>query len=265
MIYLYTRIKVGDIFDRLIVIGKTRKSNKLYWKCKCSCGSDIETTAYRLTHSLIRSCGCLRKEITSSNFKSDLIGKRFDMLVVIGELGRTKNQQILWRCKCDCGKETVVKTVYLTHGDTTSCGCKCGEKHNMTGTSFYNTWSKMKSRCFNKINRDYQYYGARGITVCERWKDSFLAFKEDMYESYLDHIEKYGEKDTSIDRIDVNGNHCKENCRWATQVEQANNKRNQRKIDGLSIREFADKHGLKYRTVLSRCNRGYYDKRTTVV
>lgn len=88
----------------------------------------------------------------------------------------------------------------------------------------------MRYRCNGVNNKDYHYYGGRGITVCDRWND-FLNFKEDMYESYLEHVEKYGEHDTSIDRIDVNGNYCPENCKWSTKKDQANNRRSNHKIN----------------------------------
>lgn len=93
--------------------------------------------------------------------------------------------------------------------------------HGMTGTRFYGIWSGMKTRCNNKYWTDY---GGRGITYCEEW-ENFINFKNDMYLSYLDHVERYGEKQTSLDRKNVNGNYEPSNCVWATFEEQNNNKR----------------------------------------
>lgn len=95
-------------------------------------------------------------------------------------------------------------------------------RHGFRYTKFYSKWASMKGRCNRKSRSDYNTYGGRGITYTPRW-EKFENFKEDMYESYLDHVEKYGERNTTLDRIDVNGNYCKENCRWATVEEQNRN------------------------------------------
>lgn len=87
----------------------------------------------------------------------------------------------------------------------------------------YYRFRGIKNRCQNKNQKDYHYYGGRGIK-CE-WK-TYQDFKNDMYESYLEHKKIYGKNNTSLDRIDNNGNYCKENCRWATLKEQYKNKRN---------------------------------------
>lgn len=128
--------------------------------------------------------------------------------------------------------------------------------HGMYKTRFYKTFSNMKSRC-NKSNNTkakfYKRYAGRGIKCL--WK-SFEEFRDDMYESYLEHVDEYGEKQTTLDRIDNNGNYCKENCRWATYKEQMSNTKNiessiKYEINGqmLTIRELSKIYGIKRTTL----------------
>ncbi len=116
---------------------------------------------------------------------------------------------------CHCGKEFETQVQYVKSGGTKSCGCST-EKHGMSKTKEYHSWSHMRDRCYNKNNKRFKDYGGRGISVCDRWFNSFNNFYLDM----KDCPEGY-----SLDRIDVNGNYEPDNCRWSDSSEQHYNTR----------------------------------------
>jgi hypothetical protein len=156
----------------------------------------------------------------------DLTGKKFGRLAVIQKENSEKGKSVKWLCQCECGNFVSVQGGSLKAGKTKSCGCYnrevatklCKERstHNLSRTPFYIAWLNMKARCENTNKKEYKHYGGRGIKVCDKWKN-FEIFYEDMYSSY--------KRGLTLDRIDVNGNYCKENCRWITIQEQSNNKR----------------------------------------
>lgn len=133
----------------------------------------------------------------------------------------TKRRKFL--CQCDCGNQKEVQFGHLKSGHTQSCGCFHKEtfnnkKHGLKYHPIYHTWTDMKQRCLNNKNSRYNDYGGRGIIVCDSWlgKNGFVNFLNDMGERPIG---------KSLDRIDNDGNYCKENCRWATISEQNKNQR----------------------------------------
>lgn len=160
----------------------------------------------------------------------EMTGLRYGRLLVIGNAGKTAHRQMLWACRCDCGGQSVVAGGDLRRGKITSCGCQRIERSIEVNTKHghaaragsppspeYEAWHSMQQRCYNPNVRGFENYGGRGITVCERWRDSFGNFLADMGMRPSD--------EHSIDRKDNERGYGPDNCRWSTAKEQANNRR----------------------------------------
>lgn len=191
----------------------------------------------------------------------DLTGQKFGMLTVIeraeDRISSSGKHEIMWLCKCDCGNKKTVTRSALTGGLTKSCGCLRGENHGMCDTRLYNIWIGIKKRCENPNRHDYNRYGGRGISICDEWKNSFSTF----YNWALNN----GYDDTlSIDRENVNGDYEPNNCRWSTEEEQANNKRNNVFLTyngkTQTVSQWARELNIGQKTIINRINKGFSDE-----
>lgn len=191
----------------------------------------------------------------------DITGVKCGRWTVLSRAENTKQGQAQWLCRCECGTEKVLKSIIIRREISKSCGClklevlvKRSTKHgHATGgiTPTYHTWASMVARCTNSNSREWKNYGGRGISVCERWM-TFANFLADM-----------GEKPEglSLDRFpDMNGNYELGNCRWASDTQQARNKRNNRllsyKGDIKSLAEWAEILGVNRLYIHNRLRRG---------
>lgn len=184
----------------------------------------------------------------------DLVGQKFGLLTVTAKTDKRSAGSVVWECICSCGNIAYVRSGNLHSGHTVSCGCHKRETssnvcsniftkhgHGKAGlaNSTYITWLNMRDRCNNPNNDAYNNYGGRGISVCDEWND-FSNFLADMGER---------PKGVSIDRINVDLGYFKENCRWATSIEQNNNKRDIHKVcymgETLTITQLAKRIGAK--------------------
>lgn len=188
----------------------------------------------------------------------DLAGQRFTRLVVLERAGNDARRKARWRCKCDCGVETIVPGDVLRKGRTRSCGCLRRELQTTHGRGVggkqsptWRAWWDMIRRCGDPRHPAYGGYGDRGVTVCERWCASFDNFLADMGEC---------PPGLTLDRRNNDGNYEPGNCRWATKREQANNRRNNTRVafrGGFhTIADVARMTGINKNTLANRLRRG---------
>lgn len=188
---------------------------------------------------------------------SNLIGRRFGRLVIEEIIWGGRPRGCKLRCRCDCGNEkTILKNNVVNNRKhkTISCGCQQGRPNpnGITHKPEFKIWIGMIQRCENKTDaKTYSRYGGRGIVVCERWRQSFAAFYDDM-----------GPRPSakhSIDRINNNGNYEPDNCRWATRSEQQRNKRDSRIIEcfgkRLTLAGWEDETGIYRKTIAIRIDK----------
>lgn len=156
-----------------------------------------------------------------------MLGSKFGMLTIVEKTDRYEGSHRQWKCSCDCGGEVLEGLYRLRHGLRRSCGCLRGaptHKESIVGekTPEYRTWAAMKSRCLNAKNKSFPRYGGRGITVCADWVE---------YENFLRDMGRRPSLSHSLERIDNDRGYSRENCRWATQLEQCFNRSNTVRIE----------------------------------
>lgn len=165
---------------------------------------------------------------------NDLLNQQFERLTVIKRVENNQNGRARWLCRCSCGNEIITYGYRLTDGSTQSCGCLRRErivnsvtKHHKSNTKIYNIWSSMKQRCYNPKSKHYKNYGARGIKICDEWKNNFSSFYD--WAINNGYIENAEHKSCTIDRINNDGDYEPNNCRWADMKTQCNNRRKRKK------------------------------------
>lgn len=197
----------------------------------------------------------------------NLIGKVYGRLTVVSLADKkvlpSGGKVTMWLCKCSCGNVKAIPAHNLKIGKTKSCGCLNAELSrsrrlvhsgtiNGSRERLYDIWRAMKERCNNPKNISYQNYGGRGITVCHLWDSDYQSFREwALKNGYSDEM--------SIDRIDVSGNYCPENCRWATRKQQNNNTRHNTFITAfgktLTLAQWSEETGISSDLISARIKR----------
>lgn len=230
----------GQRFGKLLVIKRAKdyispkNKHESCWECKCDCGNTKIVRQSDLHSGRTKSCGkCVTyiKELNKNKnipngYFVDYTNKKFNRWTVKYFVGQNSNGAAIWHCICDCGTEKDLTVSTIQSGQSKSCGCLKSEVtakrntiHGMSKTRLYNEWTGMKDRCYNPNCEFYSYYGGKGISICNDWKDDFVKFRDwALQHGYSDSL--------TIDRINNDKDYCPENCRWVTSKIQANNRTN---------------------------------------
>ncbi len=187
------------------------------------------------------------------------------MLEFIKEIDKTGSSgKKMGLYQCHCGNFCEKKINSVNTGRTKSCGCllkkpnKYSFRHGLINTPEYTAWVNMKDRCYNKKSKHYKDYGGRGIMVCERWTN-----KENGFINFYQDLGSKSDTKLTLERIDNSGNYYPENCKWGTNKEQQNNKRNNRLIyfngKTQTVAQLAEEYNLDYNFLLQRIKNNNWD------
>lgn len=191
----------------------------------------------------------------TKEYLDSFIGKKHNKLTVLERFKKGKNNSNYFRCLCDCGRIAEIRANHLFNSNQETCGRHHKKYENSKqGYLIYSVWNRMKRRCYNPKGHKYYSYGARGIKVCDEWKNDYDTF-------YKWAIENGYQDGLWIERIDNDGNYCPENCKWATRKEQMRNTRRNNFVDyngeTKTLAEWCEELKLYYRTVNGRLHRGW--------
>lgn len=260
-------IEPGDRFGRLAAVGRVDDSpdGRQRWLFRCDCGTEKPCVLSFVIKGRVQSCGCLGRERLAAWRHVEIPshiepGDRFACLVAIGRVDNSREGRQRWLFRCDCGAQKISDTRTVIKGKTKSCGCFARDiftknrsqlRHGGSGTPEYKVWDSMRQRCNNPKNQSFPRYGARGITVCERWH---------IFENFLADMGPRPSAQHSIDRQNNDGNYEPGNCGWATNREQQNNTRSNIRVvfEGIemTLSQACALAGKNLRKVRERMRRG---------
>lgn len=250
------------VLERSAPVVKPSGQKEKAYKCRCDCGNVVVASAWSIETGDRKSCGCQKRpeRIVGEKYGRLTVAKRVEDKYFPGG-----SHQPQFECVCDCGNIVVTTAAHLRSGHTKSCGCYASSTisernttHGDSSSRLYWVWSNMKRRCDNQNSRDYKTYGGRGIRVCDEWND-YAKFQEWALNNGYSASAKRG--DCTIDRINVDGDYCPDNCRWISIADQEVNRTNNRRItiDGVTkvLSDWCRFYDIKPNTVQSRLRRGW--------
>ena len=243
---------------RWTIVGKGLKKGHVLCRCSCEARTEKEVAAHSISSGQSRSCGCLRRELSSRT----AVKQQYGRLTVIRRSDRKHPKKTFWVCECACTPGRTIETCSssLRTGHTRSCGCILQEKYaaarSATDVLLHRRWCSMLTRCLDETSKSYKSYGGRGIDVDPRWIASYEVFRDDVGYPRLPELQ--------LDRIDNNRGYWPNNVRWVDTETQANNRRVTilMTLNGLTkpLSEWAKASGISAKVLRNRRRRGWTDE-----